>query len=235
MKEQEKTVQQMFEETGAWHRGHFVYRDKTKHGEDYLDGEALMRFPDKAFAVGDMLAVKFSGNSIDVVVGPETGGAQLAGWVAYRLQIRTGKQVIAIPAKKEIGQFIIRDGQHTQQIIRYLTGGLVFEEADKEFLLGGKRILLVDDIVHEGGTLWQTTLALFGIGVHYTQIAAYGTLWNRGGKDFITEKDIPLKALVNQKLVAWDITREECPKCRENIPIGIDVGHGKEFLAQNES
>ena len=42
-----------------------------------------------------------------------------------------------------------------------------------------------------------------------------------------------LRILGNVKLDAWD--EAECPLCANNVPINIEVGKGKEYLARKKA
>ena len=95
-------------------------------------------------------------------------------------------------------------------------------------LIAGKNVLVVEDVLTTGGSAKKVVEATRAIGGN---VVGLGVLCNRGGITLQDAPDVPkLNALVNVKLDAWDET--SCPLCEQNVPINVDVGKGREFLAR---
>src|SRR3954451_15219227 len=84
-------VEQLFEESGAYRQGHFKLKS-GRHGDRYLEKFQVLQWPERAAEICGYMAdaaVDAAGpKSIDVVVGPTTGGILLAYEVAKRLGVR---------------------------------------------------------------------------------------------------------------------------------------------------
>ena len=78
----------------------------------------------------------------------------------------------------------------------------------------GKRVLVVEDVLTTGGSAKKVIEAVRAIGGN---IVGLGTLCN-------------LTALVDIMLETWN--EADCPLCQQGVPINVDVGKGREFLAR---
>ena len=94
-------------------------------------------------------------------------------------------------------------------------------------LVGGKRVLVVEDVLNTGGSIKDTIAAVRRAGGDVVLAAA---LVNRGGVTAAGVDAPALVALLDVALEAWDA--DTCPLCREGVPVNTDVGKGREFLAQ---
>lgn len=108
----------------------------------------------------------------------------------------------------------------TAQNMTNITGrkvlGISTEKANN-VPLTSKNVLVVDSILTTGDTIRKVITAVRKIG---GDVVGLGALWNRGG---ITPQDVdvPIRALVNVKLYAWN--EIQCIHCKLGIPI-TDVG-----------
>ena len=203
-------VRRVFQDAGAiLENGHFVY-SSGRHGRAYADHYAI-------YANRPMLLKLCSifvdcldeaiGQKIDVVVGPEGGGALLSAFIAQNLERRFGRIVASVWAKKE-----------------YRANGekfFNFPEAFKEVIFQ-KNVFLADDAVTTGGT-FQQMIAL--ISVFGGKVVGCGCLWNRGGVVSADLYDIPLFSLLEKKLEDW--LPADCPLCQSGIPVNTKFGHGR--------
>lgn len=76
----------------------------------------------------------------------------------------------------------------------------------------GARVLVVDDILTTGGSVRETLAAL---GRHDVEVLGIALLVDRSGGrvDF----GVPLLALARMDIATWEA--EECPLCREGVPL----------------
>ena len=155
------------------------------------------------------IAEGFVGKSVDVVVGPATGGIILSQWVAYHLTDITGREVYAAFADK--------DGQ----------GGFVVKRG-YEKVVAGKKTLVVEDLTTTGGSLKKVVEVARETGA---DVVAAVVICNRGN---VGKKDVgdppEFVSLVKLELDSW--SEGECELCERNIPINTDIGHGREYVAR---
>lgn len=194
---------------------HFAYTS-GKHGSAYVNKDALYPHTRETSGLCHLIAAYFANlvrqkrcNDPDAVVAPAVGGVALSQWVAHRLGEFLGHTVLALYAEKENdGTFVLKRGY------------------DK--LVAGKRVLVVEDVLNTGGSARAVVVAVRAAG---GAVVGVGALCNRGG---VTTQDLhgvpELFALVDVPMDAWD--EADCPLCKSGIPINVEVGHGKKFLAQ---
>ncbi len=175
-------------EIDAIRSGHFLYAS-GKHGATYLEKFNLLRNPQATSKACEFFADRFRSESIDVVVGPTTGGILLAFETARQLGIASAYAERA------------SDGSSGREIRR----GTTFAPES--------RVLVVDDILTTGGSVRETLAALEA---HPVVVVAVGVLVDRSG-GATTFGDIPLVAVASQKFDAWDA--ENCPLCERGIPL----------------
>lgn len=116
----------MFRESGALLEGHFVYAS-GRHGSQFIQAARVMQYPEKLERLCAALAEPFKSSSVDLVVGPATGGIILAYETARQLGCR--------------GAFVEKDD----------AGGMALKRGFA--LQPGTRTLLVEDIVTTGGSV----------------------------------------------------------------------------------
>ncbi len=207
----QETIIQLLVGTGALiENDHFVYASGN-HGEIYFNKEKLYMYTSKICILCKLIAENFTEDDIQVVTGPETGGIILSQWIVNHLNYSTGGEVLSIYAKK--------------------TGSrnFYYPEWIHEFV-EGKRVLVVEDVLTTGGSAKKVVKATRAIGGN---IIGLGALLNRG---HVTSQDVDvpqLFTLVNMKINTWN--QEECPLCKSGIPINVDIGKGKEYLAKKKS
>jgi len=233
--------------------GHFVYAS-GKHGEFYVNKDALYAFPSVVAELCADIAQHFYINGIgvdyDVVVGPEKGGIILSQWVAYNSvpfihredptihAVYAEKEILAIRQLKGGMSILLVDDQGSEnvwqgeiyQTLMVDTGKFVIKRGyDK--LVAGKKVLIVEDVLTTGGSVKKVVEAVRAIGGEVVAVAA---LCNRGKVTSQMIGDVPeLFSLINLDLQMYDET--DCPLCQNNIPVNTNVGKGKEFLAKKQS
>lgn len=211
----EESALRIIEKAGAVRKGHFL----TKKGyctDTYIDHSAILQDTKGAKLLAQFLAGRFiyREDAIDVVVGPQDGGAFLAQLVAHELGYQlygTGNKSVSwvFVSKTADGRFMIKD--------RFLVD------------VKERRVLVVDDVVSSGYSLNAVAMLMHkarGI------IIGAGVLWNRGG---VEQKDLLLfkkfEALVTIPIPMWDASQNECSLCNTNVPWDIIFGHGAEYIA----
>ncbi|MBI2029931.1 orotate phosphoribosyltransferase [Candidatus Gottesmanbacteria bacterium] len=188
---------------------HIVYTS-GKHGEAYLNKDAIYPHTFETSKVCKAIAEKFKNKKIEVVVAPALGGIILSQWTAYHLSKLTKKEVVGIYTEK------------TSDKNQILTRGY-----DK--LVKKRRVLIVEDITTTGGSVAKVIKSVKEAGGKITGVCV---LVNRNPEEVNAKAlGVPyFKALSQVKMQAWD--EKECPLCKKGIPINTTVGKGREYLAR---
>jgi len=203
-------IMKIFEDSKAIITGSHIVYTSGKHGEAYVNKDAVYPHTAKVSRLCQFIAEDFENEEIDAVVGPVVGGIALAQWTAHHLSQLQGKEVLAICADKEEDSFIIKRDQ-----VQFITG---------------KKILVVEDILTTGGSVKKVveTIELLG-----GEIVGVGALCNRGEVTSEQIGEVPvLKALVNVSLEAYN--EADCPYCKAGVEINISVGKGAEYLKKKQ-
>jgi orotate phosphoribosyltransferase len=214
----EEEMIKIFEDAGAIKFGHFVYT-KGGHGSVYVNKRDLYPTQERSSTqnleiMSRELAGRFFLENIDVVVGPAEGAIVLSEWTAKRLSELYGKRkvpgIYASKVEKEKGKFFLKP--------EFLS------------LVVGKRTLVVEDIINSGGSSDEVVNLLVSLGAN---VVGLGYLWNRGGiKASQYKHKFAFKGLVNKQYEVWG--EEECPLCKQGVPVNTDVGKGREFLEKQK-
>ncbi len=183
-------VLQIFRESGALLEGHFLLTS-GRHSGQYLEKFQVLQYPHLTSQLCAEFARRFANDNVEVVVGPVTGGIILAFETGRQLGVR------AIFTEREDGADALRP---TMTFRRGFA------------LRAGERVLVVEDIVTTGGSVFEVLQAVREQG---GEIVGIGLLADRsGGKvDFgarteaLTTLDIPTYA------------PEECPLCKAGEPL----------------
>jgi orotate phosphoribosyltransferase len=191
---------------------HIVYKS-GRHGSSYINKDALYQDPQVASLMGRLLAERFSEREVEAVVGPALGGIILSQWTAFHLGQITKRKIHSVYAEKTLN-----DG---------VDGFKVGRGYDR--LIEGKKVLLVEDIVTTGGSVFRLRE---GVKDLVKEIVGTGIICNRGGVDLNNQGLGEIQTLMNLKFE--DCPEEDCLLCKENRPINIEVGHGKSFLAKKK-
>ncbi|MDD5431063.1 MAG: phosphoribosyltransferase family protein [Candidatus Pacebacteria bacterium] len=220
-------ILRVFSETEALLEGHFVL-NSGKHSGCYLNKDAIYPHIKKVSFLCLALAENFTTYGVDLVVAPAMGGITLAQWTAFHLMELTGKEVLWVYAEK--------DGKEPEGLASEplkMVDKFIFKRGyDK--IIPGRRILVVEDVVTTGGSLKRVIKAIHHCGGDIVSAAA---LCNRSGQ---SEEDVAenlntgyFYALADLKLEAWE--EDDCPLCKQGVPINISVGKGKEYLEKKKT
>ena len=207
----EAEVLDLLQNVGAFRAGHFVFVSGL-HADTYVNKNAMYPYTREMSRLCRSIAEGFVGKDVGAVVGPATGAIILSQWVAYHLSELEGREVYSTYADKDGNDgFIIKRG---------------YDEIVK-----GKNVLLVEDLVTTGNSLRKRAEAARGVGANVVGAVA---VCNRGG---VTKEAVgnppEFVSLLTVHLEQWP--ESECDFCKRGIPVNVDVGHGKDFLARKGS
>ena len=199
----------LFKKVGAvYTNDHFVYTSGL-HGSVYVNKDAMYLHPMETTMICRMFAERHQNLDIDVVVGPAVGGIILAQWTAYHLTQLKGREISGVYTEKDD------------------KGEQVFSRGYGE-LVRGRNILIVEDITTTGGSVRKVIESVNKAG---GRIIAASTMVNRNPDGVISEAlGVTFSALCNLKAEAYKPV--ECPFCVSNIPINLQVGHGRKFVGE---
>lgn len=211
----ETEIMQLFTNAGAIVTGsHFVY-NSGRHSSVYVNKDALYLHTNITRRLCEQMASSYDADTVDVVVGPVMGGIILSQWVAAALNARrTSGETLAVYAEKEDttsgSQFSFRRGYDTY--------------------IAGKRILVVEDVLTTGGSARKVVEL---VRQHSGDVVGLSALCNRGNVQPHDVGNVPLQTLVTLPLDTY--TEEECPFCKQRIPVNTELGKGKAFLARRQA
>ncbi len=205
----EDDVLEILQKVGAFRAGHFVYTS-GRHGDEYVNKDALYTYAHDTSRLCKEFAERFKDSGVEAVIGPAVAAAILAQWTAYHLTEMLGREIYSTYADK--------DGQ----------GGFVIKRG-YDGLIKGKKVLVVEDLTTTGGSIKKVVDAAKAAGA---EVVAAGVLCNRGNVTAEIAGVPRLESLVQIELDSWDA--EGCDLCVRGIPVNVDVGHGRDFLAKQK-
>lgn len=210
MNETELEALRLFNSCGAILKGHFVYRSR-RHGAIYIDAEALFGDTKVISKLCRPIAERFKNSAVNSVTGPANGGVVVASLVAEHLSNFYSRKVALVPTIKMLSNnFLIRSTFRHQ----------IFNQ----------RVLVVEDVLTTAGSAQKVIDLVRAWGGN---VVGLGALYNRGGevpRDAIDVLDFFV--LVNTSHQSW--SEDECPLCKNGIPINPDFGRGRESLARKQ-
>lgn len=185
---------------------HLVYTS-GKHGEVYINKDALYPHPIQTSEVGKMFAEKYKDVDIDVVAAPALGGIILSTWTAYHLTQLKGKEVLGVYAEKMPDKSMA------------FTRGY-------DRLIQGKNVLVIEDLSTTGGSVKKVVELVKATGGN---VVACCVMVNRDPEHVTTETiGVPFDSLGVLKAEAWD--EADLPERIKERPINTNVGHGRKYL-----
>jgi len=186
-------VYRIFEEVGAVKEGHFLLTSGL-HSPIYWDKFRLLQYPHHTSKLCDLIVQKFIDQQIDIVVGPMTGGIILAFETARQLGVMS-----AFAEKEGSTLAFRRDYNITQE----------------------KRVLVVDDVMTTGGSVWNTIHAVNKFG---GSVVGVGLLVDRSQNK--VDFGVPLFSCIHSPAITYN--PDKCPLCSDQIPL---VKHGNQSYA----
>lgn len=216
---------EMLLQAGAVIQGSHVVYTSGKHGSAYVDKDAVCAQSQMLDTLADLLARRFDQSTyswslgkppIEVVVAPAVAGITLGAAVTLNLLRRYRHYVRDVPLHFAYAEKVSLDPAAPFRF-----------RPTYEKLIPGKQILLVEDVLNTGGSAQRVLDCIRFLG---GQVVGVGAICNRGG---VTAEQLgvpELYSLVDVTLDAW--TEEDCPLCRQGVPINTQVGKGREFLSR---
>lgn len=187
---------------------HFVYTS-GKHGEVYINKDALYPHTKETSRVCQIMVEMFKDKDIEVVVGPALGGIILSQWVAYHLSQIKKKQIFGVYTEKdETDNQILRRGY--DQIVK------------------NKKVLIVEDLTTTGGSVKKVVDTVRQAG---GEVVAVCVMVNRDPKN-VNETTVGAPFVAADILEAEAFDEADCPFCRQHRPINTKIGHGQKYLAK---
>jgi orotate phosphoribosyltransferase len=182
----------MFKQCGAFLEGHFVLTSGL-HSPHYVEKFRVLEHPELTAQLCVEFADEWKAEQPTVVLGPATGGIILAHETAKQLGLR------AMFTERVEGKMALRRG---------------FTLTPED------RVLLVEDVVTTGGSVFEVIECVKATGAHIVGLAYL--VDRSGGKvDF----GIPASALMTLDVVTYP--PDDCELCRQGIEIRKPGRSGK--------
>lgn len=189
MNPQGDSILKLFEDLGAYLRGHFRLTSGL-HSPEYLQCALVLQHPLHAEALGRALAAKVAelagGRRVPTVAAPALGGLIIGHEVARALGAR-----FLFTERDAEGKMCLRRGFAVQP---------------------GEAAVVIEDVVTTGGSTREVIEALRSGGA---DVLAAGSIIDRSGGE--AQVGAPRVALATLKAVAWP--PEQCPLCAQGIPV----------------
>ena len=182
-----------FEELGIIETGHFELHSGL-HSDKYINKDALYARPMVLWEFAFDIVINYlSTDVIDVVVGPESGGAKFAVMIGMLMDGTTDKTILCAYAEQSAD------------------GGYVFKRK-RGVMLSGKRVLIVDDVLTTGDTLRKVVELVKSYGGIPHSIYV---IWDRSEEH--PDIEVPIMAFQKEAFPLWKPS--ECPLCEEGVPL----------------
>ncbi len=174
----------IFEDTKALLNGHFLLTS-GRHSNQYFQCAQVLQYPNHTETICSVIVNKFKEYEIDTVIAPAMGGIIVGQEVARQLKKRF------IFAERQDGKLTLRRGFTISE---------------------GEKILLVEDVVTTGGSVFEVIDIVKNNGGH---LVGVGTIVDRsnGKVDF----GVPQISTVQLEVVSY--TPDECPLCKEGVEL----------------
>jgi len=182
-------VLDLFQQTGAYHKGHFRLTSGL-HSPEYLQSAIVLSWPQHAETLGRELASRILAllpqKNVALVISPALGGLIIGHEVA---------RALGVPFL-----FTERDADRKMSLRRGFT------------LKPGDRVVVVEDVITTGGSTKEVIDIVRAAGA--IPVAA-GSIVDRSGG--AVDLGIPRAALETLNVVAYP--PEECPMCKAGQPV----------------
>lgn len=192
----------LFRSSGALRDGHFLLKS-GRHGDRYLEKFQVLQYPEAVVEIcgflADLVRDGDGRSTVDVVVGPTTGGVLLAFEVARQLGTR------GIFAEEVMDA----DGGSHREFRRGFT------------IAPGERVYLVDDILTTGGSLLGMLPA---IETTPGGLVMAGVIVDRSGgmtevRSEATGRVTPVRSLWTLDVPTFEPGPATCPACAAGEPL----------------
>lgn len=196
------SVEALFRSSGALREGHFLLKS-GRHGDRYLEKFQVLQYPEAVVVIcgflADLVRDAEGRPTVDVVVGPTTGGVLLAYEVARQLGVRG---IFAEEVKDA-------DGGSRRELRRGFA------------IAPGERVYLVDDILTTGGSLLAMLPA---VEATPGELVMAGVIVDRSGgtnevRSEATGRVTPVHALWTLDVPTYEPGPGTCPACAAGEPL----------------
>lgn len=185
----ESSVLELFNQTGAYLKGHFRLTSGL-HSSEYLQCALVLAHPTHAELLGAELAAKLQAISpeqkINVVVSPAIGGLIIGHEVARALGVK-----FLFAERDANGKMVLRRGFRIDP----------FDHA-----------VVVEDVITTGGSSREVIELLQAAGANV--IAAGSVIDRSGGR---ADLGVKRAALATMSVISY--SEDVCPMCRQGLPV----------------
>lgn len=186
--------------TGAYRTDDHVALRSGRHTSEYVAKTLVTTEPTFTEGLGDIIATHFSRFLVDLVL--TTGyGAGLLGHCVARAHPGRPRFIFATKGRSGAGRTEVS-----------------LAPEYRAFFAEGGRVLIVEDILTTGETVRRLIRLVESMG---GQVVGIGAIWRRSsGVKF----KYPLFTVVSRDVPTF--SPEECPMCRQGVPINRTIGGG---------
>jgi orotate phosphoribosyltransferase len=189
----------------AARKGHFRL-ESGHHGDLWLDLDRLFLRPTHVRRFVIELANQLSQYHVEAVCGPLVGGALVAQMIASELDV---------------------EFYYTERFVLPRRGALYPVEYripnGLRKIVGGKNIVIVDDVINAGSAVRGTFAALQSCGANPVVIAALLVLGSSAPR-FFADQNVPLESVACLPSGLW--LPSECPLCASQMPLEDVAANG---------
>jgi orotate phosphoribosyltransferase len=184
------SIMELFQQTEAYLRGHFRLTSGLHSGE-YLQCAKVLAYPKHAERLGKELAEKIKGLTAGVVIDAVVSPAM--GGIIIGHETARSLGVLSL--------FTERDAASNAMTLRR-----GFE------IKPGQRVVIIEDVITTGGSTKEVVTVMTQMGA---EVLAAGSIIDRSGG----RADVGVPRVSLQTLEAVAYTPEECPLCKEGLPV----------------
>ncbi len=187
-------IEEILIEYGVLQEGHFLLTSGL-HSQFYFEKAKILQHPPLVEKFSSLIKERYKTCGVQLVVGPTTGGVVIAYEVARQLSCR-----FAYAEREESGS--------AQK--RKIRKG--FEIRNRE------KVLVVDDVLTTGGSIFQTIEALNEYAVDLVGIGVF--------IDRSQGVELPAPFFAGYRREIFNYPPQSCPLCQAGIPLSVP-GKGK--------
>ena len=184
--------------TGAYRTNEHIVLRSGRHTSEYVAKALVTTEPTFTEGLGDIIAAHFSRYQVDLVLTTGYGAGRL-GHCVGRAHPSRPRFIFATKEKTAKGQTEV-----------------TLQPEYRAFFGEGGRVLIVEDILTTGETVKQLVKLVEAMG---GQVVGIGAIWRRSTR---MKFKYPLFTVVTRDFATY--TPEECPMCKQGIPIDQEVG-----------
>jgi len=192
----------ILQRTGAYRTDDHIVLRSGRHTSEYVAKALVTTEPTFTEGLGNIIAEHFSRFQVDLVL--TTGsGAGLLGHCVARAHPSRPRFIFGTKVKTADGRTEV-----------------VLEREYRVFFAEGGRVLIVEDILTTGETVKQLIKLVESMG---GEVVGVGAIWRRSTR---MKFRYPLFTVVTRDFPTY--APDECPMCKQGIPINPDFGGGPE-------